>query len=74
MKCPHCKTETKFRVKETRLIEGDIVRSRCCNHCNKLFGTREIIDTTIPIGSGKGNNPRSHGNLPTVNELFKVWK
>jgi len=71
--CPHCKTTTKFRVKETRLLDGDIVRSRCCNDCGKVFGTRETVDRTLAFGAGKGTNPKSQANLVRPSDLLKVW-
>jgi transcriptional regulator NrdR family protein len=74
MNCPHCNQATVFRVKETRLADGDIVRTRCCNHCSKLFGTREVVDTTLPNGIGKGGSLKSQANIYRAHELSKVWK
>lgn len=57
MKCPHCDNDT--RVKETRLMDGDVVRRRECTNCNSVFGTRESVDETSTIGIGSGNHPNS---------------
>lgn len=71
MNCPHCKTQTKHAVKETRLQDGDIVRRRVCGCCGKHFGTREAVDTTSTIGIGRGQNQNSR-NKPI--DVLRVWK
>lgn len=71
MNCPHCETQAKHPVKETLRREGDIVRSRRCGQCGKLFGTREAVDSTLGIGVGRGKNPNSH-NRPV--DVLRVWK
>ena len=74
MNCPHCKTQTKHSVKETRLRDGDIVRSRCCGQCGKVFGTRESVDPTLEFGTGRGNNPNSRNNSNRPIDVLRVWK
>lgn len=74
MNCPHCKTVTKTTVKETRLRDGDIVRSRSCGSCGKVFGTREAHDSTLLVGTGKGNSPASLAALRKPIDLLKVWR
>ena len=74
MNCPHCKQASKFRVRETRLADGDIVRTRACSECNKLFGTRETIDAALPVGAGKGSSPKSQKNIAKAWPLQGLWK
>lgn len=81
MKCPHCESETKTRVKETRLADGDVVRRRECDTCGSAFGTREAVDTTSRIGSGRGTAETSQQNIEKYHEskrggalLQGVWK
>ena len=71
MNCPHCKTQTRHIVKETRLQDGGIVRRRVCDCCGKHFGTRETVDSELTIGIGRGKNPNSHSRPIDV---LKVWK
>ena len=72
MKCPSCKTQTKTRVKETRLVNGDIVRRRECEACGHNFGTKEKIDPKSPINLGSGNNPHS-AVMPSWKPLTDAW-
>ena len=74
MNCPHCKNVTKTTVRETRLRDGDIVRSRSCGHCGKAFGTRETPDPTLLFGSGKGSNPKSQANVQKPVDVLRIWK
>lgn len=74
MNCPHCKSETRFTVRETRLRDGDIVRRRECSECGNHFGTRERIDTEMQMGRRENKKPVR--KAPTVDriDLGSVWK
>lgn len=72
MKCPHCKSEAKKLVKETRLLDGDIVRRRECGTCGRVFGTREVVDPESTVGIGRGRNPNSN-NLQNLPNLSYLW-
>lgn len=75
MICPHCATQSKFVVKETRLQDGDVVRRRACDACGKHFGTRERVDPTLPVGARTGNVRKTPTVKPTTsNAVFGVWK
>lgn len=74
MNCPHCNKTNSFRVRETRLSDGDIVRTRVCIECDQRFGTREKIDKTLPIGTGKGSSPKSQKNIQKAWPLQGLWK
>lgn len=43
MKCPHCHSETKSRVLETRLLGDQIARRRECGSCATTFTTEEAV-------------------------------
>lgn len=74
MKCPHCNHD-KFLVKETRLIDGDVVRHRQCGECGGHFGTRERIDPDIRMRPRKKQVRKAPKPASTGNPLFcGVWK
>jgi transcriptional regulator NrdR family protein len=71
MKCPHCQTESKSLVKETRLQFGELARRRECTGCGAMFVTREIYDPEYRIlKKPTGPKPRVRTNN---DDLFKVW-
>lgn len=75
MICPHCQEHTKFPVKETRLMDGDVVRRRECDSCGKHFGTREKFDPALKMGTKRGYVRKTPVAKPhKSNELFKAWK
>ena len=43
MICPHCHSEAKSRVLETRLTADTISRRRECGSCAKTFTTEEVV-------------------------------
>ena len=69
MKCPHCNHD-KFVVKETRLIDGDVVRRRQCGECGGHFGTRERIDLDIRMRPRKKQVRKAPKPASTGNPLF----
>lgn len=76
MNCPHCQTNSKLHVKETRLQDGDIVRRRACENCGKHFGTREKHDPKLTMGQRQGfvrKTPTAPAKANN-NDIFKVWK
>lgn len=55
MNCPHCNSEEKSLIKETRLHEASIARKRECSTCGRLFVTRESVDVDLKL-----KDERSH--------------
>lgn len=37
MMCPHCHTDGKAPVMETRAVKGEVFRRRGCGHCGRAF-------------------------------------
>ena len=79
MNCPHCNSEEKSNVKETRLHGEHIARRRECSTCGKLFTTRESVATDLRIADERAHaffKRKTPKAVPptTSNELFKVWK
>lgn len=72
MNCPECNSKTKIR--ETLKDESELVRRRKCQSCGKAFGTRERLDETSMVGTGRGSSPNSQKNIFKAHELLKVWK
>lgn len=44
MKCPHCEKESKAKVLESRLCDGQMWRRRTCGLCFKNFVSMETTD------------------------------
>lgn len=79
MKCPHCQSEKKFGVLDTRLHEEDIARRRECGDCGERFWTREQVDKNLRVSKERSHKeyrrktPEKQPEAPS-NALFKVWK
>jgi transcriptional regulator NrdR family protein len=54
MRCPHCDSEYKSRILETRLDGEDVSRRRECANCGQHFATREQIDTNRKVAPRPG--------------------
>lgn len=78
MKCPHCETEKKSGVLDTRLHGEDIARRRECSVCGERFWTRERVDTAIDINrlEGSENRRKTPERKPerASNSLWVSWK
>lgn len=80
MICPHCKSINSFRVRETRLMDGDIVRKRQCRECDKYCVTRERVEPGLSIVTERDKaffarkKAKSKEKKANDNPLFGVWK
>jgi transcriptional regulator NrdR family protein len=79
MNCPHCHTEAKGVVLETRKQDDSIIRKRACGHCGKGFCTREVPDASIVMKRERPDKIAKRADIepgPKVTNLdaFKAWR
>lgn len=72
VKCPHCETDAKTLVKETRKKDGELARRRECTACGRFFFTREYFDPNFVLTKPRERSERKKHT--SNNDLFKVWK
>lgn len=78
MNCPHCQSEEKSLIKETRLHKSVVARKRECSSCGRLFSTREEVDMGLKLEENTGKlfkrkTPQREESRFSGAELYSAW-